>query len=252
MQGTAQFLGAIALVVAASEAHVRISANVGRALLVLCSVWLVLKPTPRESAAKRLKLWSAMVGIACFFFGLKRAFAVALAVNVLMLAVPPLYHRNFPLAFVSLWLAALTPTGNLDSQATYMWCHFAVLFTYYSLSTVTREHAVGLLVSIVPMLFGLLLHSGTGRAGSAAAVYRCIGMLVAFVLPDIWHICTPLAATPFSTEVDGSRCIKGSLADNVDNARQHWAFRYGCYAVCVALLMRASVDTEARWQHTPQ
>ena len=92
------------------------------------------------------------------------------------------------------------------------------------------------------MLVGLLVHFGEGRAGSAAVVYRCIGMLVAFVFPDIWHIRTSQPATQFNAEIDGSYCTEGSFADRFDYARNSWMFRYGCYAVCIALLVCASFE----------
>lgn len=246
MQDIVVFIGAIALVVALSEAHLRISANVGKSLLLVCSAWLLTKGRPEKSTAKTLKLWSAMLGIAFLIFDMKNLFSAVLLMNVVMISIPPLYRGDLPLALGSLWLASLTPTGNLDSQATYMWCYFAVLFSYYLLSAVTREHAVSLVVSIIPMAIGLLVHSKEGRAGSAAAVYRCVGMLVAFVLPEIWYICTALPATRFSLEVDGSECTKGSFADMVDHVRYNWAFRFGCYAVCAALLTRASVEALVR------
>jgi len=249
MQDLAPFLGAIVAVIAVSEAHLRVSANVGKAALLLCAVWLSGKPTAAP-AAKRLKLWGAMAGIACLFAGRTHLFSATLLVNVLMIAVPPLYAGDLPLAAASLWLAALTPIGPLGRHVAYMWCHFAVLFTYYALSAVTREHAVALLVSVVPMLIGLLGHAGDPRAAAAAAVYRSIGMLVAFLLPDVWRICTSLPITRFSGGVDGSRCTRGSFADFVDSARNHRAFRYGCYAGCTALLILASI--ESRVENPPK
>ena len=234
------FAGSISSVIALSESHLRISPYVGRAITLFCTAWLLVR-THDAPKAHIFKLWCAMLGISALLFGNERFASPLLWFNVFVLCIPSFHEGNIPLGLLTLWLSALTPFSGFNSEAGlwYMWCPFAVLSTYYALSDVTRESATPLLTSILPMCVGLLIHGN----GTAAAVYRCIGMLVAFTLPDVWGICFTLPSTPFRFAID-TECVPGSLADRIDRLRNERVFRYGCYVLCTALLVRASLVPE--------
>ena len=248
MRDVNTFIGTIALVVALSEAHLRLSRYVGWALVILCVTWrslLLFTSKKNDTPAKELKLWLAIIAVACLLGGYNRLFRVLLFVNVMACAVPPLYRANVPLTMIIIWLALLTPSvEHFDSKAgiLYMWSFFVILSVFYTLSDVTRAHAVSLLVSVLPMGIGLLVHARTAHAGTAAAAYRCIGMLIVFMLPTIWHICSPLEASPFRKPIDGKHCNANSFAENVDRLRYSKPARCVMYTVCTIMLVVATIE----------
>lgn len=242
MQGVILFSGAITTVVALSEAHLRISRRVGWVLLALCVVYRLLRGSEGGTATSNLKLYLALFAIPCLFGGYTRIFTILLFINVLVCAVPPLLRGNAPLILLVLWLALLTPT-RLDGWAgtMYSWSYFAVLFTYSILSEVTRAYRVQMLVGILPMAMGLLLHKAA-HAGTAGAVYRTIGMLVSFMFPDAWHICTSLTASHFRRHTDGTQCTPGSFADRLDRLQTYRSIRCILYVTCALLLALSSAE----------
>lgn len=212
----ALYAGVHVLVVAVAELVQR--SSIASATLLVASFCLYL-PRARTRGLSNLKYWLVYLVSAVWMFRDRldadgTLFRALLLANVLLMAIPPLYNRNVPMAAVVIALSFLTPRteGELMSP-TYLRAYATVFATYIAFSGPFQNNTLGSLSSVTPMAVGLLTQNAT-----RTIALRIVGMHVQIMLDSIplFGVSHPPSDTPFRHALRPA--LFTALADAVSHA----------------------------------